>query len=116
MSKGLERERSSADLGFKEFVDCTHVICASTLQSDSPAFETARVFLRLSVQRRPFSPSRIRRGSSTERAERTELSESRGALVDGKAVGVGIVVERGWTGPQAALQSSSTPETLRNRV
>ena len=87
------------------------------------------MFLRLSVQHRPFSPSGIRRGSSTSREsererererERAELSEWRreAALVDGKAVGelVDIAVERGWTEPQAALQSSSTPETLRNLV
>lgn len=76
----------------------------------------ACVFLRLSVQRRPFSPSGIRRGSSTSserERERDELSESRGeaALVDGKAVGVGIAV---GTGVDRATSSFAVLEYSRN--
>lgn len=49
--------------GLKEFVDCTRVICASTSTKWlSWRLFRPRVFLRLSVRRRPFSPSWIWRG------------------------------------------------------
>lgn len=75
--------RVPAPEGLKEFVDCTRVICASTSTKWlSRLFFRPRVFLRLSVRRRPFSPSWVwgggqRRGEAFRVKERSRWREGR---------------------------------------
>lgn len=94
-------------------VDCTHMICASPLQSDSPAFEAAG----FSVC--PFSVVHFPlRGAVEDRPSERGLSEwwrrstrRRKEPAGGGSEGGGMPVRA-----QGAPTSSSVPETLRNRV